>query len=157
MKHLVLILLFLVTSCNYFKVKKTTSETILKEELKAFNWNEVDQYPSFSDCDSLTEKDEKKQCFENILSNNLFQYLQQQQIVVSQEVNDVVEIDVLVSKTGALTFSNFKIDSLTLNEIPELKTYLLQSIDSLPKVFPAIKRGQQVDTQFKLPIEIKVE
>ena len=49
-----------------------------------------------------------------------------------------------------------EVDSLTNQEIPNIKVLLAKSIDSLPKIFPAIKRGQQVKTEFKLPIIIKV-
>ena len=48
----VLLCVLILSSCEYFNVKKTSSEAILKEELQTFNWNEVDAYPSFSDCDS---------------------------------------------------------------------------------------------------------
>jgi len=50
-----------------------------------------------------------------------------------------------------------KIDSLTTNEIPNIKTLLDNSLDGLPELYPALKRGQQVTTVFKLPIVIHVE
>ena len=51
-------------SCNYFDAKKVSADDILEEELQTFTWNEVDEYPSFEMCDSLSSKAEKKQCFE---------------------------------------------------------------------------------------------
>ena len=62
-------------SCEYFNAKKTSSEAILKEELKTFNWNDVDEYPSFSICDSSATKQERKQCFENTLTKHISQIL----------------------------------------------------------------------------------
>ena len=59
----VFLLIITLASCEYFNVKKTSSEAILKEELQTFNWNDVDEYPTFSICDSLTSKQEKKTMF----------------------------------------------------------------------------------------------
>lgn len=156
MKHLyVFILVFMLTSCEYFNVKKTSSEAILNEELQTFNWNDVDVYPAFSSCDSISTKQEKKQCFENHLANQIFSFLESEGIVVSQDVNDTIVLKFQVSETGVLSLSSSEIETLTLQEIPNIKTLLDKSIDSLPKIFPAIKRGQQVKTAFELPVIIK--
>ncbi|MFI1773049.1 hypothetical protein [Thalassobellus citreus] len=157
MKHLyVFILVFMLTSCEYFNVKKTSSEAILNEELQTFNWNDVDVYPTFSSCDSMSTKQEKKECFENHLTTHIFSFLERDGIVVTQNINDTIVLSFQVSETGVLSLSNSKIDTLTLQEIPNIKTLLTKSIDSLPKIFPAIKRGQQVKTAFELPVIINV-
>ncbi len=145
-----------LTSCEYFNVKKISSEAILKEELQTFNWNDVDEYPSFSACDSLVTKDDKKQCFANILTQHISDYLKKETIIVTQDINDTITLNFKVSEIGLLTLVNAKIDSLTIQEIPNIKDLLNQSLDALPKIHPAIKRGQQVTTEFKLPIIIHV-
>lgn len=157
MKHiLIFFTLILLTSCEYFKVKKTSSEAILNEELQTFNWNEVDTYPTFSSCDSSATKPEKDQCFEWTLTTHITDYLRKETIIVSQDINDTIVLDFQVSETGSLSLLDSEIDSITLQEIPNIKVLLSRSLDSLPKMFPAIKRGQQVRTQFKLPIIISV-
>ncbi|WP_282136413.1 hypothetical protein [Seonamhaeicola maritimus] len=138
-------------------MKKTSSEAILNEELKTFDWNDVDTYPSFSSCDSLNSKDEKKQCFEYTLSSHILKYLQAEIIIVTQDVNDTIGLHFKVSETGVLTLAETKIDSLTVKEIPNIQELIKISLDSLPEVFPGIKRGQQVKTEFRLPIIISVE
>ena len=152
----VFLVLIMLTSCEYFNVKKTSSETILKEELKTFNWNDVDEYPTFSVCDSVTNKQGKKQCFERVLSTHIATFLQQEKIIVTQDINDTIGLQFQVSEKGVLTLINAKIDALTVAQIPNINTLLAKSLDSLPNIFPAIKRGQQVTTQFKLPIIINV-
>ncbi|WNH08283.1 hypothetical protein [Thalassobellus suaedae] len=158
MKHLyVFILVFMLTSCEYFNVKKTSSEAILNEELQTFNWNDVDAYPTFSSCDSMLTKQEKKQCFESHLTTQIFSFLESEGIVVTQDINDTIVLSFEVSETGVLSLSSSKIDTLTFQEIPNIKTLLNKSIDSLPKIFPAIKRGQQVKIAFELPVIINVK
>ncbi|MFI1745135.1 hypothetical protein [Thalassobellus sediminis] len=157
MKQLyVFILVFMLTSCEYFNVKKTSSEAILNEELQTFNWNDVDAYPTFSLCDSISTKQEKKECFESHLTTHIFSFLERDGIVVTQNINDTIVLSFQVSETGVLSLSSSKIDTFTLQEIPNIKTLLTKSIDSLPKIFPAIKRGQQVKTAFELPVIINV-
>lgn len=157
MKHIYVFLsLLMLTSCEYFNVKKTSSEAILKEELQTFNWNEVDEYPSFSVCDSSVTKQERKQCFETFLTTFITNSLQKDTIVVTQDIKDTLLLQLQISETGVLSLVNLKVDSLTNKEIPNIKELLRKSLDSLPEIFPATKRGQQVKTEFKLPIIINV-
>ena len=152
----VFLLVVLLTSCEYFNVKKTSPEAILNEELEAFNWNDVDEYPTFALCDSLSTKQEKQQCFTSTLTGHIFKYLQEEIIVVTQDINDTINLKLQVSETGAITILETKVDSLITQEIPNINDLLAKSLDTLPKIFPAIKRGQQVTTEFKLPIIISV-
>jgi len=153
---IVFIFIFLLTSCEYFNVKKTSSEAILKEELQTFNWNDVDEYPSFTACDSSISKEDKTICFQQTITGNITSYLKKERIVVTQDINDTIMLHFQVSKKGELLLLQAKTDSLTIQEIPNIKQLLHKSLDSLPKIFPAIKRGQQVTTEFKLPIVIHV-
>ena len=146
----------MLMSCEYFNVKKTSSDAILKEELQTFNWNEVDEYPSFPECDSAITKQEKKQCFEEVLTAHFTRLLQRDTIVVTQDIKDTLLLQLQISEKGVLSVLNIKVDSLTSQEIPNIKDLLLHGLDCLPKIFPAIKRGQQVKTEFKLPVIITV-
>ncbi|OEK07769.1 hypothetical protein A8C32_14860 [Flavivirga aquatica] len=148
--------LLILTSCEYFNVKKTSSEIILKEELESFNWNDVDEYPSFPFCDSSTTKEERKVCFQETLTMHITGFLEQEVIVVTQDINDTISLYFEASKEGELSLLKSKIDSLTINEIPNIETLFSESLKTLPKIFPAIKRGQQVTTVFELPIVIQV-
>ena len=62
-----------------------------------------------------------------------------------------------VSEKGNLTLLTFEVDSVTIQEISNIKSLIHKSLDSLPKIFPAIKRRQQVKTEFELPIIINVK
>lgn len=157
MKQLAVFSFFLLlTSCQDFSVKKTTPEAILNEELKTFNWNEVDSYPSFTICDSLQTKIEKKACFENTLNSHILTELQKETLVVSKDVNDTIMLSFLISEKGNLTINSVEISPTTIEEIPNLETLITQSLETLPQIFPSIKRGQQVKTEFKLPIILQV-
>lgn len=149
------IVVLILTSCDYFKVKKTTSEVILKEELQTFNWNDVDVYPTFSVCDSLETKNQKTACFTEVLTSHISEFLQNKTIIVTHDVTDTINLKLQVSETGVLSLLDFEADSLLIKEIPNIKSLIYSSLDSMPKIYPAVKRGQQVKTEFDLPFIIK--
>lgn len=157
MKQLAVFLLFLgLVSCQHFNVKKTTPEAILIEELNTFKWNEVDSYPSFSLCDTLQSKVEKKDCFESTLANHILTKLQKEPIVVTKDIKDTIMLSFLVSKTGTLSINSIDLNPVIVEEIPNIEVLIIESLNTLTQIFPAIKRGQQVKTQFKLPIILQV-
>ncbi|WP_223032701.1 hypothetical protein [Hanstruepera marina] len=156
MRQIALALFFtMVTSCNYFDVKKTSSEEILEEELKTFNWSEVDIYPTFSSCDNEKSEEAKKLCFQNILRQAIYKNIKSDTIVVSEYLKDTILIKFQISERGELSVVEMDVDSLTLKEIPNLKALLQNSLDSLPEIYPAIKRRQKVKTAFVLPVVIQ--
>ncbi|GAL79010.1 hypothetical protein JCM19274_4095 [Algibacter lectus] len=118
----------------------------MKEELQTFNWNDVDAYPSFSECDSVETKTDKKSCFENVLTLHIWEFLQREKIVVTKDVSDTIILSFRVSETGDLKLSNAKIDSVTRREIPEIEKLLYKSLEQLPPVF----LQQNVDNKLKL-------
>lgn len=143
-------------SCDYFNKQKVYSEDILKEDLETFNWHEVDEYPTFAVCDEAMSRLQKKQCFESTLSAHITGHLSDQIIVVTRDVNDTVVITFRISEQGKLSVVNIESSELIKNQVPEMDTLLINSLKGLPEIFPAIKRSQQVKTEFKLPVVISV-
>jgi len=144
-------------SCDYFEKRKINSEELLKEELRTFNWKDVDEYPTFDVCDGTSEKMERRQCFENTLHDLVNQNLADNLIVVSEELHDTIRIDLLIDKSGNLEINGIAISEDTKRIIPEMDSLIHRSFESLPKIYPAIKRSQPVRSQFVLPILVRIE
>lgn len=153
----ILFILLFATSCNYFEKKKVYPEDLLKEELNTFNWNDVDTYPTFISCDSILAKEESKTCFQNTLINSVNQYLEAQSLVVSSDVNDTIILKIKIDNVGLLEIQSIKVHPETVIEIPEIENLLRESLKSVPQIYPAIKRGQQVTTAFELPVIVKID
>ncbi|WP_179349953.1 hypothetical protein [Winogradskyella pacifica] len=151
-----LLILLFATSCNYFEKKKVYPEDLLEEELQTFNWNEVDAYPTFSNCDSLTEKEDRKVCFQNTLISSVNEFLKAQNLVVSNNVNDTIRLNIKIDKTGLLVVESIKMHPETIQEIPKIDSLLRRSLKGVPKIYPAIKRNQQVTTAFELPVIVRI-
>jgi hypothetical protein len=157
MKRLSIILcVFVLTSCNYFEKNKVFTEDILEEELQTFNWNDVDEYPTFASCDTTLGKENKRQCFENTLLQVLNKNLLKQNIVVTEDVNDTILLKITIDNQGNFNVDDIQSSELTKAQIPKIDSLLIHSFDSLPKIYPAIKRSQQVTTQFSLPVVVKI-
>lgn len=152
-----LFLILLLSSCDYFEKKKVNSEDLYEEELKTFNWNDVDTYPTFQSCDSLTAKEEIKTCFQNTLLANVNQFLAEQNLVVSEDVNDTIRLKLVIDNNGILKIESMSIKPETRLQIPEIDSLLQQSITTVPKIYPAIKRGQQVTAAFELPVIVRID
>ncbi|BAO75941.1 hypothetical protein [Winogradskyella sp. PG-2] len=151
-----LLILLLATSCSYFEKKKVNSEDLLQEELQTFNWKEVDTYPTFSSCDSITIKADSKACFQNTLVSSVNQFLETQNIVVTEDVNDMIRLQLTIDNKGVLSIDVLDFKPETEVQIPQIDSLLRQSLKGIPKIFPAIKRGQQVKTTFELPVIVKI-
>jgi hypothetical protein len=151
------LLLVLLTACDYFENQKVNSEDLLKEELQTFNWNDVDTYPTFSSCDSMTVKEDSRVCFQNTLLSHVNHYLASQNIVVSEDVNDTIRLKLMIDNRGHLEIEDIAIKPETRFQIPEIDSLLRQSLKGIPKIFPAIKRGQQVKTAFELPVIVRID
>lgn len=158
MKYIILTCgLLTLTSCNYFDKKKVYTEDILEEELQTFNWNDVDEYPTFSSCDTTLAMEAKRLCFENTLLKIVNNSLSGQNIVVSNDVYDTIVLKITIDSYGNFNIDDIKISELIKAQIPEIDSLLVHSFDSLPKIYPAIKRSQQVTTQFSLPVVVSIE
>ncbi|HNU59349.1 MAG TPA: hypothetical protein PKI08_05310, partial [Aquaticitalea sp.] len=79
-----------------------------------------------------------------------------QNIVVTEDVSDTILLKLHIDNLGVLTLKNIEMTAMTRTQIPHLDSLLAHGFDSLPKIFPAIKRGQQVATEFQLPVVIKI-
>jgi hypothetical protein len=158
MKHLAYLLLVLgCTSCQFFETEKISSETFYEEELKTIDWKNVDRYPAFASCDTLSEKTQQKECFEGELAYQIQQRMTEQGVTSFQDINDTIMLSFSVSESAAITIVQMQIDSLLQRKFPHLKDSLKYSIDALQLVAPAYKRGIPVKTQFTLPIVVTTQ
>ncbi|MGB1370798.1 MAG: hypothetical protein ACPH4M_03565 [Flavobacteriaceae bacterium] len=139
-------------SCQYFEKKKLNSDVILEQELQTFKWDEVDQYPTFETCDEDHSYEDNKACFESIFTTLIFEVLKDSDMVVLDTENDTILVNFLVSKTGKITISSLDASQLSEASTQNLNEILSASLLELPKLYPAIKRSQHVQTVFQLPI-----
>ena len=62
-----------------------------------------------------------------------------------------------VNKTGEISIESLNVSDQNINYMEIISKSFDNTVLNLPKIYPAIKRGQQVDVIFNLPIIISTE
>ena len=147
-------LLISFTSCEYFSFEK--NKNIEKIDVDV-DFTSVDVSPSFKVCDSLIEKDKKNTCFRTTLRQEISSSLAKQSIQVPQSVDETIEVAITIQSNKEVKLTSIKSSDSLMVILPSLKAILKKSVEELPAVYPAIKRGIPVTTVYKLPIRIAVK
>ena len=156
-KAIAFLFVFCSLSCQYVDKKVPSEKELLDKQLKEINWKEVDEYPSVTDCENLTNAALRKQCFFDFLQATITQKLALDSLVSKTSKLDTIEVKVTVQPDASLLFEpQFPKDSVTYDVI-KIDSILHARLINFPKVKPAIKRGIPVRTQFVLPVIIKQE
>lgn len=125
--------------------------------MKEINWQEVDEYPSVTDCEKLTNAAERRQCFFDFMQTTIEQKLAVDTLSAMFPQLDTIEVKVTVMPDASVAFEpQFPKDSVAYDTI-KIDSILHARLLDFPKVNPAIKRGIPVKTQFVLPVIIKSE
>ena len=156
---LIIISFFLLNSCHFdFKIdRKISVDEFINEELKSFNWNEVDQYPLFENCLGVNNISEKNNCFVETITQSFKENLTNNSLVLNRTLVDTVNMILKVDKTAEISIESINISSQNIKYKEVISRSFNKTISNLPKLYPAIKRGQQVDVIFKIPIIISTE
>ncbi len=134
-----------------------SEKELLQKELKAINWKEVDEYPSVVDCEKIEDKNQRKQCFFEVLTQLIQEKLNIDTLSVLYPELDTIEVKVTVFPNATMQFEpQFPKDSVAYDTI-KIDSILKARLVDFPKINPAIKRGIPVKTQFILPVILKVE
>tara|TARA_B000000609_G_C23916868_1_gene211365 strand:+ start:54 stop:539 length:486 start_codon:yes stop_codon:yes gene_type:complete len=158
-KTLIIIFCFLSISCEFdFQIdKKITVDEFINEELKSLNWNDVDQYPVFENCLEINNVKNKNNCFVETITGSFRENLKTNNLVLNRTLIDTVRMFLKVNKIGKISIENMTISEQN-NKYREVITKSFENtVSSLPKLYPAIKRGQAVDVRFNIPIIISTE
>jgi hypothetical protein len=158
LKQYYFFLVFLLfNSCQYFEKQVPSQKELLQKELKAIDWKEVDEYPSFADCDKLDNKTQRQHCFFQYLTELIQDKLSSDTLAILYPQLDTIEVKVTIYPDAKMKFEpQFSKDSVAYDTI-KIDSILNARLIDFPKVNPAIKRGVPVKTQFILPVILKVE
>ena len=147
------LLVLIGTSCDYFGLKKKTN---LQEVDTIIDFSSVDAAPTFEVCKEFIDKEKKSDCFRNTIYTHISSSLSKHSFEVRKSINEVVNVDVIIDSKGNATVQQIISSSLIKQKLQSLDSLIKVSVANLPKLFPAIKRGIPVTTQYQIPIQIRV-
>lgn len=161
LKILKQISLFLVllsfNSCQYFEKQVPSEKELLKKELKAINWKEVDEYPTLAECETIADEKQRQKCFFESMATLIQEKLKVDSLSILYPELDTIEVKVTVFPNAKMEFEpQFRKDSVAYDAI-KVDSILRARLIDFPKVNPAIKRGIPVKTQFILPVILKAK
>ncbi len=146
-----------MASCQYFEKRVPSEEELLQERLKQIDWKEVTDYPSVNACDSLMDKEQKKACFFQFLTELIQQKISTDSTEKNAESFDTLNVLVTVFPDSNITFEpQFPSDSTHYNKA-KVDSILKNRLIDFPKIEPAQKEGIPVKTQFILPVVLKAD
>ena len=149
--------LCLLTSCKRLTFQKDKTQELIEREMQNIDWNDVDQYPLFENCDETASKTEQRNCFESTLLSHFSSTMQEFEFKLDSEVSDTVYVDFLIDRTGSISVLEIRKNGAVEAQIPEFNGIIAQCLNNLPKVAPAIKRGIPVNARFRIPIVLNTK
>lgn len=158
MKTLIcLISFFTISSCQYFGNEVPSKKELLDKEIKAINWDEVDEFPSFTECEKIKDKTMQNQCFFSFLTQTIQDKLSVDTLSIMYPELDTIQVKVTIFANAEMKFEpQFPKDSVAYDSV-KIDSILRARLVNFPRVHPAIKRGIPVKTQFVLPVILKIE
>ena len=149
-----LLLFFLISfnSCQYFQSQEKQTEETVRLMLEDVNWNDVDEYPLFEDCDETAPKNIQRNCFQETMLHYFSSSFEDIALEVEEDINDTIYIDFLIDEHGFISVLNIQEKDNVNKVLPKLKEELSTRLNNLRTVAPALKRGAPVSVKFRLPI-----
>lgn len=144
--------LCLLTGCNWSASREEKTQELVSQEIQSIDWEDVDKYPLFDDCDETVSKQEQKKCFMETLLIHFSKTLQESELIWHKEIKDTVFVDFMMEDTGSIRLMNIHNDEKVSSQIPEFTDQIKKSLSDLPKIQPALKRGIPVKAKFRIPI-----
>lgn len=152
----VIVILFVVinyVSCNYFSPKSNKPDSVLDTII---NFTKVDVSPSFKVCDKLLDE-AKTNCFRLNIHQQITKHLKKVIVVFEEDINEtIVNVILTINNKGKITLKEILTTDAFITTNTSLEEELVEAIRKLPTLSPAIKRGIPVETEYTLPIKIKV-
>lgn len=148
-----LLIAFFVTSCDKISFSKNDKNIVLNTSV---DFSSVDTFPSFKVCDSIIDKTQKTDCFRKTIHQKIGADLLQHTFIIKDSIDEVIYVDLIINSEGIFTLDAIQSSNNIKKVLPHLDSLLRESVQNLPKIIPANKRGIPVTIKYSLPIRIKL-
>lgn len=154
---LVFLVLLSLGSCNLFQSKEKRTQELINAELRELDWNSIDSYPLFLECDETATKEAQKQCFELQLTTHFENTLREFEFTIDSDRSAIVDVIFVIDAKGKISVEKIIKDAAILKQMPEFDGIISQSLKNIPPIAPALKRGIPVKTKFKIPVRLNTK
>ncbi|MXN92096.1 hypothetical protein GR160_12755 [Flavobacterium sp. Sd200] len=152
-----LFLLLLLASCQYFDKQVPDENELLEQRLKEIDWKKVSSYPSLAECDVITDKQLKNECFFSAMARLIQEKLDTDTIAMLYPEADTIQVKVTVFADATLQFEPQLPQDSVKYDVVKIDSILKARLVDFPKIEPAQKEGVPVKSQFILPVILDVK
>ena len=146
-----------MASCNFLESREKRTQELINAELQQIDWNSIDSYPLFLDCDETASKESQRQCFEQKLTTHFEATLNEFEFIIDSESNPVVFVTFVIDTEGRIMVVDIEKDPSILKQMPEFDGIISQSLKNVPAIAPALKRGIPVRTKYRIPVQLNTK
>ena len=118
---------------------------------------DLDENPSFKECEDIATKDEKLKCFTGNLSKLYQEMLNSQKLAIGDALSDTVKVTLLINNEGIISVKEVEMSEKTKELLPSLGELLMSETENFPPIIPAKKNQVNVSSEFVLPLVIDVK
>lgn len=118
---------------------------------------DLDENPSFKECEDIATKDEKLKCFTGNLSKLYQEMLNSQKLAIGDVLSDTVKVTLLINNEGVISVKEVEMSEKTEELLPSLGELLMSETENFPPIIPAKKNQVNVSSEFVLPLVIDVK
>ena len=118
---------------------------------------DLDENPSFKECEDIATKDEKLKCFTGNLSKLYQEMLNSQKLAIGDALSDIVKVTLLINNEGIISVKEVEMSEKTKELLPSLGELLMSETENFPPIIPAKKNQVNVSSEFVLPLVIDVK
>ena len=118
---------------------------------------DLDENPSFKECEDIATKDEKLKCFTGNLSKLYQEMLNSQKLAIGDVLSDTVKVTLLINNEGVISVKEVEMSEKTKELLPSLDDLLRSETEKFPPIIPAKKNQVNVSSEFVLPLVIDVK
>ncbi len=148
-------ILLVLSSCQWFESKGSMTQKLIRQDMESIDWNQVDKFPLYDQCDENASKVSQERCFTESVNAHLEQIFTALTTDHREALSKLTAIKIAVDTTGAIVLEEV---IRTEDETDITFDLLLKDrIGNLPKLYPALKRGLPVRVSCMVPIHIEIE
>ena len=118
---------------------------------------DLDENPSFKECEDIATKDEKLKCFTGNLSKLYQEMLNSQKLAIGDALSDTVKVTLLINNEGMISVNEVEMSEKTKELLPSLEDLLRSETEKFSPIIPAKKNQVNVSSEFVLPLVIDVK
>jgi len=152
---LIVCLSLCLNSCKWFESKEAITDRIVKQDMQTIDWNQIDRYPLFFNCDESASKRSQERCFTLELQQRFARIITTLKDAHARQLMDLNAVVLQITNEG--DFELLKVVYGSEMTRVKLDSMIKLHLEAIPPINPALKRGIPVSVTYRLPVKVALK